>query len=262
LEQLLERVATSSLSSLVAALLFLLSIAIGLGITFLNAVGKSALVDQIYRIEDSRRPSRAKSWEAGKAQARPVFLIILLLGLPVFLIVLVGMVAMLITARLISPSLPVPVGDLPAVGASLACLAPALCLGALLAVPLSVLRRLAVLACVLEARSPWESVTRGWEVLRDNLSPILGTWVTVLLVSLGVAVLVGTPCGALVLALRTSQWFTGEVSLGLALGSMLFFWLAGLVINSVLETFRTALWTLVYRQLMGMGRRGEEETSS
>lgn len=254
---LVERVTASSWFGLIAATLFLLSIAITLGVTFVNALGESALAAQVYRIEDGRRPSRADGWAAGRAQAQPVFLIILLLGLPVFVLVGIGVVAYLVTIRAISPSLPAPIDQMPVVGAGLACLAPALCLGAILAVPLHILQRLAVLACVLEGRTPWESVTRGWEVLRDQLGPVLGVWLIGLLVSLGGAALVGAPCGASVLVLRMSQWLTEGVSLGLAIGSTLFFWLTGLAVNTILETFRSALWTLAYRQLTGMGRRGE-----
>ncbi len=256
-ERLVTQVTTSPWFGLVVAFLFLLSMAVALGVTFVNALGKSALVAQVYQIEDGGRPSQADGWAAGKAKAQPVFLIILLLGLPVFVLIGIGVVAYLVTIRAISPSLPEPIDQMPAIGASLACLAPALCLGAILAVPLHILQRLAVLACVLEGRTPWESVTRGWEVLRDQLGPVLGVWLTGLLVSLGGAALVGAPCGASVLVLRMSQWLTEGVSLGLAVGSTLFFWLTGLAVNTILETFRSALWTLAYRQLTGMGRRGE-----
>ena len=256
IERLIERITTGPLFELIVALLFLLSVAVALGVTLLNALGKSALVDQVYQIEDGRRFSRAGGWATGKAHARPVFFVILLLGLPIFVLTGAGLAAYLIAARAISPSLPESASHLPAVAASVVCLAPSLCLSVILTVPLGIVRQLAVVACVLESRSPWESVTRAWEVLRNNLGPVLGVWLTVLLISLVVAVIVGAPCGALTLGLRASQWFTSQVSLSLALGSTLLFWAIGLAVNAVLETFRTALWTLVYRQLTGMGRPG------
>lgn len=256
IERLIERVTASSLFELIAALLFLASVAVALGVTFLNALGKSALVDQVYRIEDGHRLSPAGGWATGRAQARSVFFIILLLGLPIFVLMGSGLVAYLIAIRAIAPSLPESLGHLPAVTAGAACLAPSLCLGVILAIPLGILQRLAVVACVLESRSPWESVTHGWEVLRDNPGPVLGVWMIVAMVSLGVAVIVGAPCGALTLGLRASQWFTSQISLTLALGSTLLFWAISLAVNAILETFRTALWTLAYRQLTGMGRRG------
>lgn len=261
-ERLVEHVTTSPLAGLIGALLFLLSTVIALGVTYLNALGKSALVDQVYRIENGHHPSRMDGWTAGKAQARSVFLIKLLMGLPIFLLLAVGLIAYLITTRGLSPSLPEPLRPLPSVGASLTCLAPAVCLGTILVIPIHILQRLAVLACVLEMRPPWESVIRGWEVLRNNLGPVLGIGLTVLAVSLGVAAAAGAPCGSLLVALRASQWLAEEVPLGLVLGSTLFFWLTGWFINTILETFRTALWTLAYRQLTGMGRRGEKRVPS
>jgi hypothetical protein len=259
-ERLVVQVRSSPWVGPVGVLLFLFSIFIALGITYLNALGKSALVDQVYRIENGRRPSRAEGWAMGKAKAEPVFLIMLLLGLPVFLLIAIGLVAYLITIRGIAPSLPEPMSNLPAIGASLACLAPTFCLGLILTVPLHILQRLAVLVCILEERPPWESVTRGWEMLKNNVGPVLTIWLTVLIISLGVALVIGAPCGGVMFALRTVEWVTDAASWGLALVSTLLMWLIGLAVNSVLETFRTALWTLGYRQLTGMGRRGEHSS--
>jgi hypothetical protein len=243
--------------------LVLLGIGVGLALVFLRALGRSALVDQVYQAENGNAPSARDGWRRGRSRAWRVFQIVLLLSLPISVVAAVGSLPLTLVSRRPSPeAIPDLQGVLEMMGTGLLCLAPAVCLGVLLSIPLGVLQWLAVLSCVLEGLTAWRSIVRGWEVLRDNLAAVAALWLILLVVAIGLAVALGLPLGALAAVLLASLLFylrdDPAAALGAMLGLTFLGWLAGAAFTSVVETFRSAFWTLAYRQLTGMGRTGKE----
>ena len=244
----------------------LLALLVGLGMMLLNALGKSALVEQVNRIENGGASTVRTGWEAGKLRARRVFLLVLLLNLPLFVIGGSGAILFFLSLRSLPPypeSVPDLLSTFEALGFGLLCFLPAACLSVLLWVPLSVIQRLAVRACVLEDRPVWSSIARGWEVLRGNFGVVAALWLILFVVGIGLFFfVVGVPLGVLAIAFLTPLLLlrisASSVALGVALGVTVFFWLVGAAVNGVVETFISASWTLAYRQLTGLGRTGEE----
>ncbi len=242
---------------LIVVALSLLALLIGLALALLNALGQAALVDQVNRIEDGDRPAVGLGWEAGRRHAWRVFLITLLLGLPALVTMMTGLIPLFL--NLFSSGVFAGTASRTAPSTLFACFFPSLCLSLLLVIPLSIIRPLAVRACVLEDRSVWQSLTRGWEVLRVDLG-----WIVLfclLLLGIGIALLavVGAPMCLLATAFVAPVAFLPTASAaGMAwlCGAGFLLWLVEMAINSVTATFFSSCWTIAYRDLTGLGQTG------
>lgn len=249
--------------------LMLLGIVIGLVLALVSALGRAALVDQVREAEESGTPSASAGFQAGWQRLWPVFLIRFLLRLPVGALVLIGtvpaFVGMLSMLRDLRPGAPPPPDIFLTLGSIFACLLPAVCLALLLSIPLGVLERLSIRACVLERHSLGESFRRGWSVLADNLGFIALLWLVLLGIGIVVALVVGLPLAlgvaAVFVPLMLTVMFSPLLFIVLALAVGIVVWLLGAVIRSVVETFTSTMWTLTYRELTGLGLTGEENIS-
>ena len=247
--------------------LILVGLCVGLLLAFVGALARAALVDQVREAEESGTPSASAGFRAGWQRTWPVFLIRFLLRLPVGLLVLAGAVPFLV--GMLSMARDSWSGDMPppdvflALGSIFTCLLPAGCLALLLSVPLGVLERLSIRACVLERRSLGESFKRGWRLLTTNLGSIALLWLVLLGIGIGVALLIGLPLALGAFTILVPLVLTTLVSpilaavLTLAVGIVA--WLLGAAIRSVVETFTSATWTLAYCELTGLGLTGEDQ---
>jgi MFS family permease len=249
------------------AFLVLLGLLIGVGVALLGALGRAALVAQVQADEGHGAVSLRDGWRTGRRCLWPVFLIRLTLGLPAAAVTLAGALPMLAMALYLSgqeqPQVVVP-GVLAVEFALFACFLPAVCLAVLLSVPFSLLQRLAVRACVLQGDGVQASIARAWTTLRMHLGALALVWLILLGVAIGVMLVIFLPLALATMALITAALLTVLVSpllfaaLALLIGTLA--WLVGAAVNSVVETFTSAVWTLTYRDLVGLGLTGEEQS--
>lgn len=244
----------------------LVALFVYLGLVFVNALGRGALVDQVNLVENGGTPAVKSGWEVGKEHAQTVFFLTLLLRSPLYLLGAIGFIPPLflsLRSLALSPETAPDVTLLfEMLGASLFCFTPALCLGAILWFPVNVMQRLAVRACLLEGKTVWGGMRRAWEIVRSSFGIVL----VLALILLGIGsvffLLISAPVGLLAVTLATSR-----VLLTISVPSKAFlvilvatavWWLLGGALNSVIEVFSSAFWTVAYRQLTGLGRTGEE----
>ncbi len=246
------------------ALFFALMLLTGLGVAVLSALGRGALAAQTNHVENGGAPSARRGLEIGWRRLWPVFSILLLLGLPVLAIRLLGFVPYITRAYVLylPPGRAIPADVVQqAAGRLLLCLLPAFVLSLPLEVPVRIAQHLGVRACILEGCSVRESLRRAWQLGRAHAAPLLLLWLAltaieaaVLVVGLG---LVALPSLAISLGLYLVQG--GRVPLADSLyGAVLLGWLGMSALNSITATFLAAAWTLAYRDLTGLGRRGDE----
>lgn len=245
--------------------LVLAGIALSAGLALLGALARAALVDQVRTAEDVGIATLRSGWEAGRRHLWTVFGIRLLLGLPIIVATVIGALPVVGTALLIAgrDRLAVLVPGVFVIEFALfACLLPAICLAVLLSVPLSVLQRLAVRACVLEERGVRECVRSAWSMSREHLGPLALVWLILLCVGVGVMMVVFLPLVLVMVALMAisllAAFFSPLAFVGLVFIIGFSAWLLGAAVNSVVETFSSAVWTLTYRELTGLGLTGEE----
>jgi hypothetical protein len=247
--------------------LVLLGLVISVGLVLLGALGRAALVDQTQAAEDRGAISLRDGWQAGRRHLWPVFVIRLLLGLPVAAVTLAGALPMLGMALALAgqeqPGMVVP-GILAVEFALFACFLPGVCLAVLFSVPFSLLQRLAVRACVLQGDGVRQSIARAWTMLRAHLGALALVWLILLGVSISVMLVIFLPLALAAMTLVTAALLTTLVSpllfaaLALLIGVLA--WLVGAAVNSVVETFSSTVWTLAYRDLVGLGLTGEVES--
>jgi hypothetical protein len=244
--------------------LALLALIIGIGLALLSALGRAALVDQVRAVEEHGAVNLRAGWQAGWSHLWPVFLIRLLLGLPVAVMTLIGGLSIVGTWFLVGgqewPEAAVP-GGVWILLTFFACSLPAICLAVLLSVPTSVLQRLAVRACVLERCGVQHSITRAWTMLWEHLVLLAFVWLSLAAVGIGVMVLISLPLVLVAMSLVAAALLAAFISppLSVVLVSIigLVLWLVGAAFHSVVETLMSAVWTLVYRELAGLGLTGE-----
>jgi hypothetical protein len=251
------------------ALVLVVLLALGFGLALLSAAGRAALVSQVRTAEDRGAVELSAGWQAGRETLRPVFFIRVLLGLPTAIVMLMGALPLIGASLLViladQPEIVIP-GALSVPVVIYACLFPATCLAILFSVPLNLLKRLAIRACVLEGLDVHAGIARAWEMLREHLGTLTLVWLILLGVGIGVVLLVGLPLALLMLGLMTLVamlvLFSPLASSALTILVWLLAWLVGAAVGSVVETFFSATWTLAYRELTGLGLTGEEATSS
>jgi hypothetical protein len=237
---------------------------VGVGLSLVSALGRVGLVHQTRAAEEYGAIVLKGGWLAGKRHLWQVFFARLLLGLPVGAVLLIGALPA-IAARLLIAGQERPEGwmfDALVELLRFTCLAPAACLSLLLSIPVGVLQRLAVRACVLEKLGARESIARAWEMLRENLGELALVWVILLGIGIVAVAAVVFPLALLWVLLwaiaQLTVFVSPLLSLALTLIVGLLVWLAAVTIGGVAETFTSAIWTLAYRELTGMGLTGEE----
>jgi hypothetical protein len=244
----------------------LLFLIIGLVVSVLQALGHSALVDQVSQIEDGSSPTLRAGWEAGKRHVWPVFLIVFLLGLPAGIVLLAGMLPFFIPLmRDLTHYDTGVLSDPDTLMVRLfACFAPACCLGVILSIGADLIRQLAVRIRVLEGQPVWRSIIGGWEFLRDNLGQVGTFWLIILGIRIGVGLVLAIPMCLLVMGMVAPFAFLLNTAFPVAVaglcGVAIVFWVLGIAINSLIETFFSTSWTLAYRDIRGIAQAVEETT--
>lgn len=249
----------------VKAIFTILGLVVGLGLMVLSVLGRIGLVHQVRAVEEYGVAVLKGGWLAGRRHLWQAFFIRLLLGLLVGIVLFVGALPAVVAGFLTSEQeqLEAQVFGLLTAGAlGFICLAPAVILSLLLSIPIGVLQRLAVRACVFEELGVRASIARAWEILRGNLGWLLLVWLVLAIASAGVMVLIGFPLAAVWWLLLSTAWlamlFSPLFSVVLLLLIGLAAWLVVSAVGGVVETFTSATWTLAYRELTGIGRTGEE----
>ena len=259
----------SPYATAVIVLVMVLGCAVGVGLVLLGTLGRAALVDQVRFAEDRAMATLGEGWRAGRNHLWPVFFIRLLLGLPPAVVTMVGVLPVLGTAYVIAgqqrPGVVIP-GVFAVELELLVCLLPAAFLALLISIPSGVLRRLAVRACVLEGHDVRGSIAVAWRGLRRHPGPLMVVWLVLATVGVGVTVVLIVALGlmavALIVVVSLAAFVSPQLFAVLVLIAGLLVWLVGAAVNSVVEAFTSAVWTLAYRDLMGLGLTGEDVESA
>jgi hypothetical protein len=235
--------------------LILVGIAISLIVALLSAVGRAALVDQVTAIEREEQPTLRDGWQRGVQHALQVFLIVLLLGLPAFILIMVGLGALFVPLiGYVMREGFASRGDVPPelIG-GLACFAPACGLGVIVAIVTGAIQVLAIRFHVIEGRGVLESIAAGWRLLREQFGKVAVFWLILVGVRFLVGLILAIPMcllGALfALPMAVGSGLSDAPNLVCLCGGGLILWAIGALLNSVVETYFSTCWTLAFRQL-------------
>lgn len=133
----------------------------------------------------------------------------------------------------------------------------AVCCFVVIAIPvfilLGVLTELSSIACVLEARSTGQALSRAWGLMRERPGPVALIWLVTVVVSWTIGILVAIPA---VVVAGLVAWLI------LAPGTSAIIWIfvgffaviaiaLGLAVASLSSAYTGTLWTLTFRSLTG-----------
>lgn len=244
-----------------------LGFVVSVGLLLVGSLGRAGLVHQTRAAEDYGVIVLKGGWLAAKRHLWRVFTIRLLLGLPVGVVLLIGLLPAIVARLYFLNQEQSEIAILGGITEGLlrvTCFTPAACVSGLLSILIGALQRLAVRACVLENLNVRASIIRAWEMLREHLGGLALMWLALLGIGIAAVLVILLPFALLWALLwavaRLTVVYSSLLSLGLTLAVGLLMWLAGVVGGGIAETFFSATWTLAYRDLTGMGRTGEEVT--
>mgnify|MGYP005837436497 CR=1 FL=1 len=242
-------------------LLSLLSIAIG-------AYARGALVRSVNRIENGEEIDFRQAWQEGKISFRPLFWLELILSLPslaiglsIFAIILVVFRNLIARGALSGELLPDEIASQVGLFVPLVMVAfcGLICLGLSIQLLVAIFTVFGSRAIVLEERSVMASFGRAWQVFTKNLAPI----VLFALILFGISLVIG-----IIIVIPIAIFIGGIVVMGIgaamsglwpllivAIVAMVFvIAVLSALVGGVYRVFVETLWTLVYRQLVGLAQ--------
>jgi len=228
-EQLAELAAVGGATIAIIAVVLCFVLIIGLALLYVGLVAEGGMIAGVNQIEIGGDGSSSfkEAWSAGWARGVPLFIINFLMGLPVLVLVIVALV-LIVPVILAAGSFSEATGQIVAGGGILAIIIALLCLSLLIGIPLSILRQLAVRACVLEEKGTVEALGRGWEIFTSNVGEVLIT--AVIRFGLGIGVGIVAAIATIILI------FT---CIGILLVP---------VIGGAVQAVFSAYWTLAWRE--------------
>lgn len=240
-------------------LLSLLSIAIG-------AYARGALVRSVNRIENGEGMDFRQAWAEGKISFRPLFWLELILSLPslaiglsILAIILVVLRNLIARGALSGELLPDEIARQVGLFVPLVIVAfcGLICLGLIIQLLVAIFTVFGSRAIVLEGRSVMASFGRAWQVFTKNLAPIVLFALILFGISLVVGIIIAIPIaifigGILVIGIGAVMSGLWPVLIVAIVGMVFVIAVLSALVGGVYRVFVETLWTLVYRQLVGL----------
>ena len=203
-----------------------------------GTIARGGLIGGIRLAADGSSLTFGEVWSIGTRFFPRLLGISLLIAVPVILIVVVFGGIAILTA-----------------GIGLICLIPLLCLIVPAFIVAEIVAYFARFAVVLEDLGVMDSFRRGWAVLKSNLGPIIVTGIIMLIIEAVVGFVLAIPIFVILVPTMFATFLGGGQPnfAALAAGGVAF--LCSLpvliVLAGILNTWSTAVWTLLYRHVTG-----------
>lgn len=248
----------------ITAVLFSAIALLGLMVQSCGAMGRLVLIDAFRRGEGGEGAARRVSFQRLSKRGSRVLGITLLLGIPVWVLVLVSWLPFLVPV--VSANLDAGAGgwglaDLTPRQDLFALALPACLVGLLLGAVLGIVRELAERACILDDMPVRDGLARGWRLLRTR--PVLAArlWLELFFVRAGLclalALVAVFVAGAVLPAVQGwAQAAPERMLLGYA-GVMVLFWGLRVVTGAVAQPFFVRCWSLFYCELGALTEKNQ-----
>lgn len=221
-----------------AVVLFLFLLALSV---FLGNLSQAALIGMVEDVESEGKTSIGSGWRHGLASWWRIFVIGLLVGFPVFVVVL------LLGGLVILPGVLALVVKKEVLGFALIFIGVIIFLVILLllVIPASLVVTLAYRCRVLEQKKSVESIKEGWRLFRSNLGRVLLMW----LILFAVGLVIGTVISVVSLFVLIPVILAAFVDalLVVLLAIPVVFVLAFL--QGIVQVFTQSVWTLFYKEI-------------
>ncbi len=229
-------------------LLVVVLLVVALVVFVLGIIAHGALIDGARQVEESGVVSGSAAWSAGVRRFWPLLGIDLLTLVAVIVLLLPMLVAIILGIAAVATG-----GREAGIGGGLL-----ICGGVCYLIPFVVAAILigfvvvyARRACVLEDLNTVDAIKRGWEVFKRNVGHTLLVGVILMVINLIIgAVFVGGIFSLAAPGLALWQTTRNPALTAVPLcGLGLILFLVALFVTTLLETYRSVVWTLAYRAL-------------
>jgi hypothetical protein len=242
-------------------------VALIVGIIFwlVSIVARGGLIDGVNRIDDGEKVTLGEAFSAGTSAIWRLLGIYILAFLP---LIIMGIVLGVVFAMTIGGAVAMdtmmqnPDEAASAIAGSFGLLGICMCLLICAIIPLAlVLGQIAEFAArgtVIQKMGVMDSLSHGWNVLKENIGPVILLWLILFVIGLVVFFALGIvmlPLGLVIIApMFTSAMDGGFPSAAniawMGIGSICL-GILGAALMSVIQTWSSAIWTLAYKEFTG-----------
>jgi hypothetical protein len=215
--------------------LLCIGLVIGIGLAVVARIAAGGLIAGVNDLDSERASSFGQAFRAGWAKGWRLIGIGLVAALPSIIAFFIALL-LLIPIITVAATVEDVTSQIATSGGLIAAMIGIICLGALISLPLSLLRGLADRACMLEDTGVTDSYRRAWAVLRPNL----GDAVLLALIHLGMQIAIG-----LVLFLPS-----------LLIAFCCILWPVMVAVQGAILAYFSTMWTLAWRAWVAGTRPG------
>ncbi len=209
---------------------------IGITLAVVARIATGGLIAGVNEIEATGASSLGQAWRAGWARGWRLIGIGILASLPSIIAVIIAL-ALVIPIIAVATTVEDAASQIATSTGLIVVIVGIVCLGALISLPLALLRGLADRACMLENTGVIDSYKRAWQVLQPNL----GDAVLLALVHIGIQIALGV-----VLFLPT-----------ILMAICCLLWPVLWAIGGTIATYFSTMWTLAWRAWVAGTRPGQ-----
>jgi len=248
----------------IAAVVLLVALVAAIVGVIVRYTSLGALVGMVDEVERTENTSFKSGLQKGWSRFLRLFAINLIIGLATFVIVMVliflmigGILLAATPAILLSEAGTGPgvAGILFAVAVGLVLLLLLILVSLALGAAVTLVREFAFRACVIDGKGVFEALGAGTALVRSRPREAVLMWLLMVAINIALGLLTiplallgaGGILGAPLLTFATTRSVLAAI--GVALPFLLVIGLAGMVVGGIYLTFRSAVWTLTYREL-------------
>jgi hypothetical protein len=236
--------------------LLCLGVIIVIALWVVSVIARGGLIAGVQQVEDKGATAFRTAWRVGAQRFWTLFGISVLTAIPMFILVILGLVALGagIAASVGLFNVSDAAGGV-SIAATVLCGVSVCCLLIPLALILDQIRIYAERAAILEGRNWTDSFARGWQVLKEHIGPTIVLWIIFFALGLLFAIVIGGGIAAITVpvavafgsgSFQPGPWIWAPIIIGGVLAFLVF-----ALLRSLVETFTSATWTLAYRELTG-----------
>jgi hypothetical protein len=240
---------------------------IGIVLWLVSIAARAGLVDAVNRLDDGETLTLREAFSGGTKAMWRLLGVYLLTYLPLILVgIVVTIVAIAATGGAVAmaniaenPDELMTGGLVGGFGLLALCLCLFLCALIPVTFVLNFVAEFGARATVIHKMRITESISRGWQVFRANLGPVILMSVLLFVIGIMVSVVLGmimlplslVVFGPAFVSAMANDGSMGSLSIAWMIGGGLLLGVVGAALMSVYQTWVSAVWTLVYKALTG-----------
>jgi hypothetical protein len=231
------------------------AILIAIALWVISIIARGGLIAGVQQVEDEESTSFGQAWRAGASRFWTLFGIAILASIPFIILLVVGIIVLIVmfAGSGFAFESSEAMGGM-GIAVSVLCGGTFCCGMIILGIVLDQIRIYAERAAILEGLDWIEAFKRGWDVLRENLGPTVILWLIFLAIGFALAAVIfvvvlalAVPMIAVFANTDPGPWLVAPMCCGGLLAIIV-----GALVGAIIETFRSATWTLAYRELTGL----------